>query len=189
MVTPRFFVIGSSHSREAAALAAVSTALDTISPDQLILEMPEDAPKTGALVWQSPEIVLAFNWAQKRGVPTCGYEPKGHSILRDGLTTDRINELVEEIRRLGSELTPQRGIELYSKNSPPRSATEERLKVLDAELIDPQKAMARTKAIVDVIRTMAQDAGTVLIIGGSNHTPYIAASLPGCEIVRGEHFY
>ena len=183
-------VIGCSHNGEDCVLAALGDLLDDLSPTQLILEIPDNAAETGALRWQSPEMVWAYNWAQQRGLPIRGYEPVPHmSILRAELSPDRIAELVEEVRRLGREIGPQRAIDFYSRGYAPRTPTELRLKELDAELIDPVRAKGRTQAIIENIKVMAQQAGTVVIVCGSNHTPHIARAFENCEIASSEFFY
>jgi hypothetical protein len=186
----QFKVIGCSHSAEDGVLLALEGLLENLSPNQLILEIPDDADQADSLKWQSPEMVWAYHWAQRNGVPVRGYEPRPPmSILRAELGPDRIGELVEEIRRLGREVSPSRAVELYSKGSAPQTPTEERLKVLDEQLIDPRRAAARTQAIVENIELLAQENGVIVILCGSNHTPHIARALESCEIVGGEHFY
>jgi hypothetical protein len=185
-----FRVIGCSHGGEEAVLAALATTLEGLAPDQLILEIPDDAAEAGALGWQSPEMVWAHDWAHRHGVPVRGYEPEPRlSILRAELGPDRIAELVEAVRRLGRQITPQRAIDLYSRGAAPQTPVETRLKVLDAELIDPAKAMQRTQAIISNIKVLARKAGTIVILCGASHTPHIAAALEPCEIVRGAYFY
>jgi len=66
---------------------------------------------------------------------------------------------------------------------------EIRLKAVIDELIDPDKALARTQAIITAIRRLAALEGSVLIICGGAHAPHVAAALPGCEIIHGEQFY
>ena len=184
-----FRVIGCSHHGDASVLAALRGQLEELSPKQLILEIPDGAD-TDTLRWQSPEMVWAYHWARRHSVPVRGYEPMPRiSILRTGLHQDRIAELVEEVRRLGREISPQRSIDLYSRGSTPRTPTEERLRELDAQLIDPERAMARTQAIIENIKVLAENGGTVVIICGSNHTPHIARELENCEIIHGEYFY
>jgi hypothetical protein len=185
----RLLVIGTPHLADPDLFQALEDALNQADPDQLILEMQDDAAAGGAPVSGSPEMLFAYRWAEKRGVPVRGHEPSGSSILRDSLASERINALDQELRELVRGLSPRRTIDIFLKRGAPETSTERRVDAVVDELIDPQKALDRTQAIIAAIRRVAAPEGTVLIICGGAHTPHIAAALAGCQIIHGEHFF
>ncbi|MES2343070.1 MAG: hypothetical protein V4597_15460 [Pseudomonadota bacterium] len=185
----RFSIIGAAHVQNAALFEALEKALDEAAPDQLILEMPDDAVTMGDVAHQKPEMLVAYRWAARRGVPVRGHEPSGPSILRDGLTAERIGALVQEMDTLVSNLTVRRTIDIFCDRGEPETPAEQRLEAVIKDLIDPEKALARTQAMIAAIRHVAIPEGAVLIVCGGVHAPHIAAALPGCRIIHGEHFF
>lgn len=185
----RFSVIGTAHIDDPELLRALVEALDEAAPDQLILEMPDDAVAAGNVALQKPEMLVAYRWAEKRGIPVRGHEPPGLSVLRDGLAPERRLDLVKEMDGLVSSLTARRTFDIFCKLGPPETLAERRLSAVLDELIDPQKASARTQAIVAAVQQLAAPEGVVLIICGGNHVAQIAEALPGCRIIRGDHFF
>lgn len=172
----RIFVIGSAHGDAPELLRDIEDALERLAPDLVILEMPDDAPATGALSWQNAEVRFAYDWAVNHAIPVRGCDPQeftGVAIFRADLDGERAREIVAEIRRLFPQLTPRRGIELYTKRLPPETPTERRLIALDSELIDPEKAAARTRAIKANVERLARGAHRAVVICGSNHAPVL----------------
>lgn len=185
----RFFVIGTVHIADPRLLHAIEAALDASCPDQLILEMPDDVAISGDVALQKPEMVHAYHWALKHGVPVRGHEPSGPSILRDHLPSERIGELVQEMEGLIAELTPRRTIDVFCQRGSPETQTESRLGVVIDALVDRDRALLRTEAIIANVLHFAAREGDILILCGGNHVPQIVAALEGCQIIGGEHFY
>lgn len=185
----RLFVLGTAHIADPRLLMALEDALLAADPDQLILEMPDDAAISGDVASQKPEMLFAYNWARERGVPVRGHEPSGLSVLRDGLSPEQIDGLVQEMDALLLELLPRRIIDLFCARVSPEAPAERRLVALIDELIDREKGLVRTQAMIAAVRDLAAPDGVVLIVCGANHVSHMAAMLPGCEVIRGEHFY
>lgn len=185
----RFSVIGAAHVQNSGLFEALERALDEAAPDQLILEMPDDAVTKGDVADQKPEMLIAYRWAERRGVPVRGHEPSGPPILRDGLTPERTGELVQAMDGLVSNLTVRKTIDIFCDRGERETLAEQQLAAVINELIDPEKALARTHAMIDAIRRVAAPQGAVMIVCGGAHAPHIAASLPGCRIIRGDYFF
>lgn len=151
--------------------------------------MPDHLAKSGDIAAQKPEMRLAWRWADRPGVPVRGHEPAGPPILKEGLTPDRIAGLAQDMDALIPKLSPPRLFDIFCDRGPPETDAEHRLRtVLDA-LIDHDKALARTQAIIEAIRRLATPQGAILILCGGNHAPHLAAALPECRIIHGEYFY
>ena len=75
----RFFIIGTAHLDNPDLFQALESALDDVRPDQLILEIADDAVRRGDLAHQKPEMVCAYRWAERRGTAVRGHEPGGPS--------------------------------------------------------------------------------------------------------------
>ncbi|WP_340645782.1 hypothetical protein [Phenylobacterium sp.] len=185
----RFHVIGTAHVEHPGLFRALEAALDQVAPDQLILEMPDEATTTGEVTGQKPEMVVSYHWARRRGVPVRGHEPPGLSALRDGLTPEALGSLAQEMDALISKLTVRRTIDVFCKRDAPRTVAERRLSTIIDTLVDPDKALARTRGIVGGIKRIAAPEGDVLILCGAAHVPHIAEALEDCRVVSGEHFY
>lgn len=185
----RFSVIGTAHVNDPGLFYALEQALDGASPSQLILEMPDEAVLTGDVASQKPEMLIAYRWAERNAVPVRGHEPPGPSILRDGLTPERTGQLLGEMDTLVAELSVRRTIDVFCKRGVPETPAERRLDAVIGELIDPEKALDRTRAIVAEIRRMAASEGAVMILCGGAHAEQVAAAFAGCRIIRGEHFF
>lgn len=184
-----FRIIGTAHIRHPPFLKALEAALDEAAPDQLLLEMPDAAALAGEVVQQKPEMTLAWRWAERHGVPVRGHEPAGPPILKEGLAPERIAKLAEEMDALVQALAPAQLLDIFCDRRPPNSDAEHRLQVVITELIDREKALARTRDMLKAVHDLAAPTGTVLILCGGNHAPHLAAALPRCRIIRGEHFY
>jgi hypothetical protein len=182
-------VIGTAHIQDPHLFRALEEALEAINPGQLILEMPDETARSGEVAAQKPEMQVAYRWAVGRGVPVRGHEPPGFSILRDGLPVERIGALIQDMDELISDLTTRRSIDIFCGRVVPESAEERRLSAIIDELIDPKKAIERTDAIIAAVRRLAAPDGAVVIICGGNHVQRLAATLPECRIVHGEHFF
>lgn len=182
-------VIGTAHIQDPHLFRALEEALEAINPGQLILEMPDETARTGEVAAQKPEMQVAHRWAAQRGVPVRGHEPAGFSVLRDGLPVERIGALVQDMDGLIASLTARGTIDIFCGRVVPESAEERRLSAIIDELIDPKKAIERTDAIIANVQRLAAPEGTVLIICGGNHVQRLAAALPGCRIIHGEHFF
>ena len=185
----RFSIIGTAHLDDPGLFHALEAALDRLSPDQLILEMPDEAVAIGEVAGQKPEMVLAYHWARRRGVPVCGHEPTGLSVLRDGLTPEELVSLAQEMDTLIATLTVRRTIDVFCQRGVPQSDAERRLSTVIDLLVDPDKALARTWGILAAIQRIAASEGDVLIVCGGAHVPHIAEALKDCRIVSGEYFY
>lgn len=184
-----FKIIGTAHIRHPPFLAALEAALDEAAPDQLLLEMPDAVALAGDVAQQKPEMAVAWRWAERRSVPVRGHEPAGPPILKDGLAPERIAKLAEEMDALVQALAPAQLMDIFCDRRPPNSDAEHRLQAVIAELIDQEKALARSNGILEAIGEIAAPTGTILILCGGNHAPHLAAALPRCQIIHGEHFY
>lgn len=183
------FVIGTAHIADPRLLKALEDALVAADPGQLILEMPDDAATSGEVASQKPEMLFAYHWAKERGVPVRGHEPSGLSVLRDSLSPEQVDRLVREMDALLLKLSPRRIIDIFCARMSPETPAERRLGALIGELIDSEKGLVRTQAMIAAVRGLAAPDGVVLIVCGGNHVSHMAAMLPGCEIIHGEHFY
>lgn len=185
----RFLVIGTAHVEDPGLFRALENVFEATRPDQLILEMPDDVAAAGDVGAQKPEMQCAYRWAKRRGIPVRGHEPPEPSILRDGLTPERIGELAHDMDALVRSLSVRRTIDIFCKLDPPKTVAEERLSAVIDELIDPDRALIRTQAIIAAIRRLAAPRGAIMVVCGGNHAPHIAAALPGCQIIHGDHFF
>lgn len=185
----RFSVIGTAHIADPRLLEALEAALDEAGPDQLILEMPDEVATLGAPGGQKPEMVHAWRWAKAHGVPTRGHEPAGPSILRDGLPPQRVSDLLQDMDGLVRDLSPRQTIDIFCRRRAPATPAEQQLSEVIGELIDPDKALIRTRAIVEAIGRLAAPQGSILVICGGNHAPHVAAAFPGCRIIPGAQFF
>lgn len=185
----RFFIIGTAHLDNPDLSRALECALDDVRPDQLILEMPDDVVATGEVERQKPDMLVAFRWAKRHGVPVRGHEPSAPSILRSDLTPERMGSLVQEMDALILGLTVRKTIDIFCRRGALETAAEERLSAIINELIDPEKALTRTRAIIVAIRQVAAPDGAVMIICGGAHVAHVSAALPDCQIIHGEHFF
>jgi len=184
-----FSIIGSAHVNDARLFDALEKALRTTRPDQLLLEMPDEAATSGQITGQKPEMSFAYRWAIAHDTPVRGHEPAGFSVLRSELTAARIEQLLEAMNQLLPKLTLRRTIDIFCGIDTPGHPDEVRLAAVLDELIDPQKAAARSHAIVRQIKSLAVAEGTILVICGGAHVPHIAEALPGSRIIRGDYFY
>ena len=185
----RFSVIGTAHRDDVDLVRALESALDRAAPDQLILEMPDEAALAGRVKNQKPEMAAAYRWAARHGVPVRGHEPPGLGVLRDGLSPQRIGGLAQQMDALVSGLTVRRTIDIFCQRATARTDAERRLSAVIETLIDPEKALVRTRGIISAIGRVAAPEGHVLILCGGAHVPLIVQTLEGCEIIGGEHFY
>ncbi|HQT52340.1 MAG TPA: hypothetical protein PKX06_02510 [Phenylobacterium sp.] len=185
----RFSIIGTAHLADPGMLEALEAALDLATPDQLVLEMPDEAAVTGDVAGQKPEMMAAYSWAKGRGVPVRGHEPQGLSVLRSGLTTEAIGSLVQEMEGLVSSLTVRRIIDVFCQRGELESEAERRLRVVIEALVDPELSLVRTRGIIAAIEQVAAPQGDVLILCGGAHVPLVARALESCRIIHGEYFY
>lgn len=185
----RFLIIGTAHLDNPYLFRALESALDHADPDQLILEIPDDAVLRGDLAHQKPEMVCAYRWAQRRGTPVRGHEPLGPSILRPELGAERMGELLEAMDRLIADLSVRATIDLFCARREPATNTEERLKAVIDELIDPAHAADRTAGVIDGVRGVAASTGKIVVVCGGAHVSHLADALPGAYIVQGDHFF
>lgn len=185
----RFLIIGTAHLDNPDLFGALESALDHAEPDQLIVEIPDDAVLRGDLAYQKPEMVRAYRWAQRRGTPVRGHEPLEPSILRRELRPERAGELLEAMDRLIADLSVRAAIDLFCARREPATNTEVRLKAVIDELIDPLHAAERTAAMVARVREVAASDGKVVIICGGAHVSRLADALPGAHIIHGDYFF
>ncbi len=185
----RFSVIGTAHRDDVELVRALESALDRAAPDQLLLEMPDEAALAGRMANQKPEMAVAYRWAARRGVPVRGHEPPGLAVLRDGLAPERIGGLAQEMDALISGLTVRRTIDIFCQRATARTDAERRLSAVIEGLVDPEKALVRTRGIIAGIVRLAAPEGHVLVLCGGAHVPLIVQTLDSCEIISGEHFY
>jgi len=185
----RFSVIGTAHVKNADLFEALEAALEDAAPDQLLLEIPDAAVRSGDMAGQKPEMLMAYQWAKQRGIPIRGHEPAGPPILRDGLDAERLRQLVLEMEALIANLPVRETIDVFCGRSSLESATEQRLDAVVRELVDPQKALARTQAMIKEVHRVASADGAIVIVCGGAHAPHLVTSLPECRIVHGQHFY
>jgi len=185
----RLLVIGTAHVADPALLAALAVALEAAHPDQLILEMPDACAKAGTLEGQKPEMAFAHRWATERGIEVRGHEPAGPSILRQDLSPERLGELATEMDALVQGLSVRRTIDIFCKSGPPLTDAEARLSSVIDEMIDPDRALVRTEAIIAAVQRLAAPTGVVLVLCGGAHASHLAAQLADCQIIRGDHFF
>jgi len=185
----RFFVIGTAHLDRPDLFRAIEDALDRIEPDQLILEMPDAVVLRGEVERQKPEMVCAFRWAQRQGVPVRGHEPGEPSILRADLSPERIGELLKTLDQVVETLSVKATIDLFCARRPPTTAAEEDLASAIHELIDPEKAAERTRGVIEGVREVADLRGKIVIVCGGAHAARVVEALPGAALVRDDYFY
>jgi hypothetical protein len=185
----RFFIIGTAHLDNADLFGALETALDQINPDQLVVEIPDDAVLRGDLANQKPEMVWACGWALRRGTPVRGHEPAGRPILRGDLQPERAAELIAEMDRLIAGFSVQVTIDLFCARREPATDVEEQLKAVIRELVDPARALDRTTEVIKGVHAVAAPTGKIVVICGGAHVPRVAGALPGAHIVHGDYFF
>ena len=185
----RFFIIGTAHLDNPDLFQALESALDDVRPDQLILEIPDDAVRRGDLAYQKPEMVCAYRWAERRGTAVRGHEPGGPSILRREVPPERTGELLAAMERLIAELSVRAAIDLFASRREPVSKKEEQLRAVIDELIDPALAADRTKGIIDGVRCVAAPTGKIVIVCGAAHVAKVTDALPNAQIVHGAYFF
>ena len=185
----RFSIIGTAHLDDPGMFKALGAALDLAAPDQLVLEMPDEAAVTGDVVGQKPEMMAAYRWAESRGVPVRGHEPLGLSVLRSGLTAEQVGSLVQEMDGLVSSLTVRRTIDVFCQRGELENEAERRLSAVIEALVDPELSLVRTRGIIAAIEQVAAPEGHVLILCGGAHVPLVAKALESCQIIHGEYFY
>jgi len=185
----RFFIIGTAHLDNADLFGALEMALDRADPDQLIVEIPDDAVLRGDLVHQKPEMVCACRWAFRRGTPVRGHEPAGPTILRGDLQPQRAAELIAEMDRLVAGLSVRVSIDLFCARREPVTGAEKQLRAVIDELVDPALAADRTKGVIEGVHDVAASTGKIVVICGGAHVSRVAAALPGARIVHGDYFF
>jgi len=185
----RLLVIGTAHVADPVLLNALAVALEAAHPDQLILEMPDECAAAGTVAGQKPEMAFAYRWATARGIAVRGHEPSEPSILREDLSPQRLDELAREMDTLVEGLSVRRTIDIFCKSGLPLTEAEARLSAVIDEMIDPDRALARTEAIIAAVQRLAAPDGVVLVLCGGAHAPHLAARLADCQIVRGDHFF
>ncbi|MDP3635152.1 hypothetical protein [Phenylobacterium sp.] len=184
-----FFIIGTAHLDNAELFRALESALDQAKPDQLILEIPDSAVLRGDVAYQKPEMVCAYRWAQRRGTPVRGHEPSGPPILRSGLRPERAGELIEAMDRLIADLSVRATIDLFCARREPATNTEEQLRAVIIELIDPIQAANRTTGVIEGVRAVAASTGKIVVVCGGAHVSHVADALPGARIIHGDYFF
>ena len=185
----QFLIIGTAHLDDSDLFGALEATLDQEEPDQLIVEIPDDAVLRGDLRHQKPDMVRAFRWALRRGTPVRGHEPAGPPILRGDLRPERAAELIAEMDRLVASLSVRATIDLFCARREPLAGAEEQLREVIDELVDPARAADRTTDMIDRIHDVAASNGKIMIICGGAHVPRIAGALPGARIVHGDYFF
>jgi hypothetical protein len=185
----RLSIIGTAHLRDSDLFDALEAALASAAPDQLILEMPDDLAARGDVTGQKPEMLCAYRWAERCGIPVRGHEPPAPPILRDGLSPEQIGQLANEMDVLVSDMSVRRTIDVFCDRAPPQTGAERRLKAVIHELIDPAKALARTQAIIAEVGRVAAPSGSIMVVCGGAHAPHIAAAFPNSRIIHGEYFF
>lgn len=153
--------------------------LEEIKPDQLLLELPEEAGARVEAARHSDEMAFADRWARTKGVST-GYFDVDMSILRDGISEED-PEYMELVNREVAELQAYSWQELNRKEPWQMGKLASTQREFWRRFFDEEKWDRREKGMLENIRRLRKSNGTVLILTGAGHLDFFQRELPDAE--------
>ncbi|MBU0530931.1 hypothetical protein KJ910_00325 [Patescibacteria group bacterium] len=142
--------------------------LKRIKPDQLLVEIADEDLQSGQIESYPSEMIAAYQWAQEQGLPVAGFDAK-INVFRSGMT-EADNDRVIELQKV------QLGDLTWKDLNEPENFN--RLNIPEYEkLVDPDQERRRWQAMVENIKNVIADEGTILILTGCGNLKFLRQEL------------
>ncbi len=177
----RVVIIGTLHLG-LTPLNELKSTLETLKPNQVLVELPqniEDKIKTES---SSNEMVFAANWAQINNIPVGCFDVDEGNTLKDGISENN-EDYLDLVKQQVSEIKAFSWKELNND----RLWREGRLGKIERKLytdcVDNKKDEAREERMLENIKRLMLPNGTIVILTGIGHLNFFEKNLPDSEIL------
>lgn len=168
----KIFIIGTIHGHTPPE--ELREVLEELELNQLMIELPEDAPEKFADVKDiRDEMMFAYRWAGEKKIPVCLFD-QYQPLFADGYSPDS-----PEYKELISG-KPNPALKEYSWKEFNKSEISAKLDTpLSKMLFDPKKAEARELKMLAKIKENMLPKGNTGIVTGTSHLDFFKTQLPG----------
>ena len=165
----KLIVIGTIHGMTPEA--ELNKVLEKYAPAQLLVEIAHD-DLTKDLSKYPVEMIYAYNWAKKKGIPVAGFDSKINE-LKEGLSLEYLKKVDSEEERLLKKFT---WIDLNKEKNNKKTDTP-----LIKSIIDEKKARDREIEMLANIKKKLIAKGKILILTGCSHLAFFEEKLKDAQ--------
>jgi len=165
------FLIGTIHGHTPPK--ELERIIDKLSPNQLLIELPEDAPKKFNEEKDiRNEMMLAYQWAKNKGIPAYLFD-EYQPLFNDGMSVES-----PEFKQYVDEMKPI--LKKYSwKDFNISEISKQFDSSLATKLFDTKKEKVREEKMLAKIKQHIIPCGNIVIITGTGHLDFFKDQFPG----------
>lgn len=138
-------------------------------PEQILVEIAEADLEKDKIKSYPREMVFAYKWAKKNGIPTAGFD-SGINSLRDGATEKDNQKLIEVETELLEGLTWK---DMNRRENDTLLDTD-----FYFQVVDPNKERKREEEMLKNIQNLSIEDKIVMIITGAGHLKFFEKNIP-----------